>query len=158
MNAPDPIASEVDSILASAPGSAMWPPLSPASSWARLQSVRTLVAEAPELPAWPALLCRLAIGETVIVAAIGQQLPVGRSSTAGLSLPAAGHLSKEHFAILLCDGRCFLRHLSSTNRTALNDAPCEAGHDYPPLDGDAIVAGGVLFAFLAGTEAGQPGT
>jgi pSer/pThr/pTyr-binding forkhead associated (FHA) protein len=72
----------------------------------------------------------------------GQELTVGRTEEADVSLTSDPKLSSVHFAVAYHADRCVLRDLGSANGTMVNGAPAR---QVELVDGDQIVAGDTKF-------------
>lgn len=115
----------------------------------RLQFLADLLADAGPLPWAPVLIWRSLPDSTIQHRDICSELIVGRQpGPAGLALANDDLLSRKHFLIRHQDGDFFLEDLQSHNGTALN-------RENNPVrqqllrDGDLILAGRHVFAFLA---------
>src|SRR3954462_3106580 len=81
-----------------------------------------------------------AAGQAISVAAA--QFIIGRDPQCNLR-PASAMISKRHCAVLVKEGRVFLRDFDSTNGTFLNDEPVKG--EVPLKDGDMLKVGPLLF-------------
>src|SRR6266566_850357 len=113
----------------------------------KLQYVANLLADAGLLPSSPVLVWRES-DQTVRHAPIHDRLVVGRApDPSGLAFPEDKLLSRHHFSIGITEEGCLLQNLNSKNGTAVN----RAGETFPQRllrDGDLILAGNHIFAFL----------
>jgi len=113
----------------------------------RLQYVANLLADMGTLPCSPVLVWR-ENDQKVHHAIIQAPFVVGRApGSSSLAFPEDGLLSRSHFSISLTDEGCLLRNLNSKNGTAVNRAG-ETVDDHMRRDGDLILAGNHIFAFL----------
>ncbi len=113
----------------------------------RLQHVADLLLNSPILPAQPILVWR-ALDHSVHYAMIGEGFVVGRQEgAADLSFPGDTLLSRTHFVIRPEGNEWVLRDLDSRNGTWVNRTD-EKVHRRPLRDGDLIIAGNLVFAFL----------
>jgi len=114
---------------------------------AKLQFVAHLLADAGPLPSSAVLVWRES-NQTVKHVPILDPLVVGRSpASPGLAFPEDKLLSRSHFSIRVTADGCLLQNLNSKNGTAVN----RAGEAVPQRllrDGDLILAGNHIFAFL----------
>ena len=118
---------------------------------AKLQYVADLLADAGPLPPSPLLVWREAT-QKVRHAVIEGALVVGRASgPSGLAFPEDRLLSRHHFSVSITEHGCLLRNLESKNGTAVNTGTETVGERLL-RDGDLILAGNQLFAFLDQTE------
>src|SRR5262249_48588969 len=117
---------------------------------AKLEYVANLLAEAGPLPSAPVLLWR-GSNQTGHHAVIHDPLVVGRApDPPGLAFPEDKLLSRNHFSICVTEEGCLLRNLNSKNGTAVN-GPGETVRQRLLRDGDLILAGNHIFAFLEQT-------
>jgi hypothetical protein len=120
---------------------------------AKLQYVANLLADAGPLPPCPVLVWRES-NQTVRHALIHDPFVVGRSpEPRGLAFPEDKLLSRNHFSICVTEEGCLLRNLNSKNGTAINQ-PGETAGQRLLRDGDLILAGNHIFAFLDQTQIG----
>jgi pSer/pThr/pTyr-binding forkhead associated (FHA) protein len=113
----------------------------------RIQYVANLLADGGPLPSSPVLVWR-ENDQKVHHAIIQHSFVVGRApGSSSLAFPEDRLLSRFHFSISLTDEGCLLRNLNSKNGTAVNRAGEVVG-DYLLRDGDLILAGNHIFAFL----------
>jgi hypothetical protein len=115
---------------------------------ARIQFIADLLADRPDLPQ-AALLVWRGADRSVRRAAIGAELVVGRQAGAnGLSIAEDKLLSRRHFRISPAGAWFVLEDLKSHNGTAINRRanPVQLHRLH---DGDLILAGNQIFAFLA---------
>lgn len=113
----------------------------------RLEFIAELLGDAGRLPAEPVLAWR-GSDDAVKHAVIGPKLVVGRRATNGvLAFPDDKLMSGAHFEITLSGDTCELRDLNSRNGTAVNDPAHRVTHKVL-CDGDLILAGNHIFAFL----------
>ena len=118
---------------------------------ARLQYVAELLADAGPLPAAPFLVWREA-NRNVRHAAIQGALVAGRApGPGGLAFPEDRLLSREHFSLSVNEDGCLLRNLKSKNGTAIN-TPNQTVGERLLRDGDLILAGNHIFAYLDQTQ------
>ena len=118
---------------------------------AKIRYVVELLADAGPLPACPLLVWREA-NQKVRHAVIQGVFVVGRApGPAGLALPEDRLLSRQHFSLSLTEDGCLLRNLESKNGTAIN-TPSQTVGERLLRDGDLILAGNHLFAFLDQTQ------
>jgi hypothetical protein len=118
---------------------------------AQLQYVAELLGEAGPLPSCPLLVWRDS-DQTVHHAIIGSPFLVGRiPGAAGLAFPEDKLLSRSHFSICITEEGSVLRNLSSKNGTAVNRNG-EPVSERLLRNGDLIIAGSHVFAFLDQTE------
>ena len=114
---------------------------------AKLQYVANILADAGPLPPAPLLAWRDS-SQTVRHTLIQGSLVVGRMpEPPGLALPEDRLLSRSHFSISVTEEGCLLRNLNSKNGTAVNQ-PGQTVPERLLRDGDLIVAGSHIFAFL----------
>jgi hypothetical protein len=114
---------------------------------ARLQFIADLMAEGAGLSGVAALVWR-GPDRSVIRAVVGQELAVGRQpGPDGVTVPEDKLLSRRHFLIRAAGGGFVLQDLNSHNSTAIN-RPQNRIHECDLHDGDLIVAGNQVFAFL----------
>jgi pSer/pThr/pTyr-binding forkhead associated (FHA) protein len=129
-------------------------PASDSELAAKLQYVANLLADAGPLPASPVLVWRQS-DQTVRHALIHDPFVVGRApEPPGLAFPEDKLLSRNHFSICVTEEGCLLRNLNSKNGTAVN----RAGELVPQRllrDGDLILAGNHIFAFLDQAQIGK---
>lgn len=117
----------------------------------KLQYVANLLADAGSLPSAPVLLWRES-NQCVRHAHIENPMVVGRApEPAGLGFPEDKLLSRNHFSISITDEGCLLRNLNSKNGTAVN-CPGETVRQRLLRDGDLILAGNHIFAFLGQSQ------
>jgi hypothetical protein len=117
----------------------------------KLRYVAELLADAGPLPPVPLLVWREA-NQKVRHAVIQGVLVVGRASgSARLAFPEDRLLSREHFSLSVTVDGCVLRNLKSKNGTAINTANQTVGERLL-RDGDLILAGNHIFAFLDQTQ------
>jgi len=117
----------------------------------KLRYVAELLADAGPLPPVPLLVWREA-NQKVCHAVIQGPLVVGRApGSAGLAFPEDRLLSREHFSLRVTEDGCLLRNLKSKNGTAINTASQTVGERLL-RDGDLILAGNRIFAFLDQTQ------
>jgi len=115
---------------------------------ARLQFIADLLADRPALTRTASLVWRGA-DRSVRCAAIGAELVVGRQAGPdALTIPEDKLLSRRHFRIRRAAAWFALEDLRSHNGTAINRLanPVEQHRLH---DGDLILAGNQVFAFLA---------
>jgi hypothetical protein len=113
----------------------------------RLEFIAELLGDAGRLPSEPVLAWRGSDG-VVKHAPIGTKLVVGRRADGGvLSFPGDKLMSGAHFEICGAGDGCELRDLNSRNGTAVNDPVHRVTHKVL-CDGDLILAGNHIFAFL----------
>jgi hypothetical protein len=113
----------------------------------RLRTVAELLATAGPLPAQPLLLWRESPA-TVRHHPVGEELVVGRKpGEAGLALAADQALSRRHFLVRETANEFHVIDLNSHNGTAVNGARLLV-RERLLHDGDIIVAGSHVFAFL----------
>jgi hypothetical protein len=119
----------------------------------RLQYVANLLADAGSLPCSPLLVWRES-DQKVHHAVIQDPFVVGRvSGSCTLAFPEDRLLSRSHFSICLTEEGCLLRNLNAKNGTAVNGAGETVG-EHLLRDGDLILAGNHIFAFLQQTGTG----
>ena len=119
----------------------------------RLQYIANLLADAGPLPCSPVLVWRES-DQRVHHAVIRDPFVVGRvAGPSSLAFPEDRLLSRSHFSICHTDEGCLLRNLNSKNGTAVNRAG-ERVEDRLLRDGDLILAGNHIFAFLQQTGTG----
>lgn len=119
----------------------------------KLQYVASLLADAGPLPSAPVLLWR-ENNQMVRHALIQDPLVVGRApEPAGLAFPEDKLLSRNHFSISSTDEGCLLQNLNSKNGTVVN-CPGETAPQRLLRDGDLILAGNHIFAFLDQSQVG----
>jgi hypothetical protein len=117
----------------------------------KLRYVADLLANAGALPSFPLLVWREASQE-VRHSAIQGTLVVGRApGPAGIAFPEDRLLSRHHFLVSVTEDGCLLRNLKSKNGTAIN-SPNQTVDEHLLRDGDLILAGHHLFAFLDQTQ------
>jgi hypothetical protein len=117
----------------------------------KLRYVAELLADAGPLPRFPLVVWREA-NQKVRHAVIQRPLVVGRApGSAGLAFPEDRLLSREHFSLRVTEDGCLLRNLKSKNGTAINTANQSVGERLL-RDGDLILAGNHIFAFLDQTQ------
>ena len=113
----------------------------------RLQYIASLLTDAGSLPAGPLLAWRDS-DQCVRHVIIREHFIVGRGPEGpGLRLPEDKLLSRSHFSICMTEEGWLLRNLNSKNGTAVNE-PGKTVHERLMRDGDLIVAGNHIFAFL----------
>jgi len=113
----------------------------------RLRYVADLLANAGSLPNAPILVWREE-DRPVRHALIGGGLVVGRQTgEPGLTLPDDKLLSRRHFVVRTTGVECMLEDLQSRNGTAINRVE-ERVQQRSLCDGDLILAGNHIFAFL----------
>lgn len=113
----------------------------------RLRYVADLLANAGPLPTVPVLVWREE-DHSVRHALIGKGLVVGRQTgQSGLALPDDKLLSRRHFEVRTTGAECMLEDLQSRNGTAIN-RPEARVTQRSLCDGDLILAGNHIFAFL----------
>jgi hypothetical protein len=118
---------------------------------AKLRFIADLLADAGSLPPSPLLVWREA-NHGVRHSAIQGTLVVGRApGPAGLAFPEDRLLSRDHFSINVTDDGYLLRNLKSKNGTAINNSSQTVGERLL-RDGDLILAGNHIFAFLDQTQ------
>jgi hypothetical protein len=118
---------------------------------AQLRYVADLLGGAGPLPSSPLLVWRDR-DQTVHHAIIGCPFVVGRNPGAGvLAFPEDKLLSRSHFSICITEEGPLLRNLSSKNGTAVNKGG-EPVSERLLRDGDLIIAGSHVFAFLDQTK------
>jgi hypothetical protein len=118
----------------------------------KLRYVADLLADAGPLPSLPLLAWREA-DQKVRHAVIQGAIVVGRApGPAGLALPEDRLLSRRHFSLDITEDGCRLRNLESKNGTTINNATQTVGERLL-RDGDLILAGNHIFAFLDQTQA-----
>jgi hypothetical protein len=118
---------------------------------ARLRYVAELLADAGPLPAFPLLVWREADQKVRHVVIQGPFI-VGRTpESARLAFPDDRLLSREHFSLGITEDGCLLRNLKSKNGTAINNAN-QTVDEHLLRDGDLILAGDHIFAFLDQTQ------
>jgi hypothetical protein len=114
---------------------------------AKLRYIANLLAEAGSLPSSPILVWREK-DQTVRHAVIQDPFVVGRApGHSGLAIPEDKLLSRKHFSICVTEEGWLLRNLNSKNGTAVNGAE-ETVREQLLRDGDLILAGNHIFAFL----------
>lgn len=114
---------------------------------AKLRYIANLLAEAGPLPSSPILLWR-ENDQTVRHAVMQDPFVVGRApGHSGLALPEDKLLSRKHFSIGRTEEGWLLRNLNSKNGTAVNGAEGTV-REQLLRDGDLILAGNHIFAFL----------
>jgi hypothetical protein len=114
---------------------------------ARLQFIADLMVEGAALPASATLVWR-ASDRSVSHSAIGQELVVGRQpGPGGVAVPEDKLLSRRHFLIRAAGEEFVLEDLNSHNGTAINRL-CNRVRQHRLHDGDLILAGNQVFAFL----------
>jgi hypothetical protein len=119
----------------------------------RLQYVANLLADAGPLPG-SALLVWRESDQKVYHAVIRDPFVVGRvSGPCNVAFPEDRLLSRSHFSICLTEEGCLLRNLNAKNGTAVNRAGETVGEQLL-RDGDLILAGNHIFAFLQQTGMG----
>jgi hypothetical protein len=119
----------------------------------RLEHIESLLAQAGKLPDKPVLVWREADGSRRH-AVIGAKLVVGRHpDKADLALAGDKLLSRRHFVIRASGEDCELEDLNSRNGTMVNDPRNRVQRQWL-LDGDLILAGNHIFAFLCQRGAG----
>ena len=117
----------------------------------KLRYVAELLADAGPLPPVPLLVWREA-NQKVRHAVIQGPLVVGRApGSAGVAFPEDRLLSREHFSVSITEDGCRLRNLKSKNGTAIN-TPNQTVDERLLRDGDLILAGNHIFAFLDQTQ------
>lgn len=117
----------------------------------KLRYVADLLADAGPLPSLPLLAWREA-DQKVRHAVIQGVVVVGRApGSAGLALPEDRLLSREHFSLSVMEDGCRLRNLKSKNGIAIN-TPGQTVGERLLRDGDLIIAGNHIFAFLDQTQ------
>lgn len=115
---------------------------------ARLQFIADLIADQPMLPKGALLVWRGSDGR-VRHAAIGQELVVGRQAgPGGVSIAEDKLLSRRHFKVKAKSTLFMLQDLDSHNGTSVNRRR-NAVARHSLRDGDLILAGSQVFAFLA---------
>ncbi len=113
----------------------------------RLDYVAELLADAGKLPSKPVLAWREGSGKTRH-ATVGAQLVVGRhADKADVAFPEDKQLSRTHFVVRMAGEACEVEDLKSHNGTAIN-APKNRIRRQVLRDGDLILAGNHIFAFL----------
>ena len=113
----------------------------------RLQYVANLLADAGPLPCSPVLVWR-ENDQKVRHAIIQGSFVVGRMpEPSSLAFPEDKLLSRAHFSLSLTREGCLLRNLNSKNGTAVNHVG-KTVDDRLLRDGDLILAGNHIFAFL----------
>jgi hypothetical protein len=118
---------------------------------AKLRYVADLLADAGPLPSCPILVWRKASQEVHHAVVQGSVL-VGRApGPPGLAFPEDRLLSREHFSLSITEDGCLLRNLKSKNGTAIN-TPNQTVDERLLRDGDLILAGNHIFAFLDQTQ------
>jgi hypothetical protein len=120
----------------------------------RVEYVANLIADAGPLPSSAILVWRES-NQTVRHALVHEPFVVGREpGCSGLAFPEDKLLSRNHFSICVTEEGCLLRNLNSKNGTAVNRAGETVGHRLL-RDGDLILAGNQIFAFLDQTHSGE---
>ena len=118
---------------------------------AKLRFIADLLADAGPLPPSPLLVWREG-NQAVRHSPIQGALVVGRAPGAtGLAFPEDRLLSRDHFSINATDDGYLLRNHESKNGTAINTASQTVGERLL-RDGDLILAGNHIFAFLDQTQ------
>jgi hypothetical protein len=115
--------------------------------FSQLDYISNLLADAGTLPNQPILVWR-ENSSLVRHAEIGHELIVGREAgNEGVELGEDKSLSARHFTITVSGGEFLVTDLGSRNGTRVNDSE-NLIQSAPLRDGDLILAGKHIFAFL----------